>query len=448
MVRKFFGTDGIRGAANSGNMVPDIAMKLGMAAGSIFTRGDHRHRVIIGKDTRLSCYLFEAALTAGFISVGMDVVVVGPMPTPAVAMLTKSLRADIGVMISASHNPYYDNGIKLFGPNGFKLYDDVELEIEQRMQSADLHKFLSHGDMLGRATRLDDAPGRYIEFVKNTFPKGKNLEGLKIIIDCANGAAYNIGGNIFKELGADVIELGITPNGLNINDNCGSSYPQNLAKEVVRQKADFGIALDGDADRLVVVDELGNLIDGDQIMAAIAGYYKQHNLLSNDHIIATVMSNLGLEKYLNSIKLNLTRTKVGDRYVTEAMRKLNSNVGGEQSGHIILSDYATTGDGLIAALQLLAVMIQNQQPASVAFKLFTPLPQILHNINFKNINCLEDVNVIKAIKSGEEKLINTGRLLIRKSGTEQLIRIMAEGADELLLKQIIADISYEIDLLN
>jgi phosphoglucosamine mutase len=404
--------------------------------------------VIIGKDTRLSGYLLESAITSGFIAVGMDVILVGPMPTPAVAMLTRSLRADIGVMISASHNPYYDNGIKLFGPDGFKLSDIVEGEIEQRMQCDNLHQFLSPGDLLGKAKRLDDAPGRYIEFVKNTFPKGRTLENMKIVIDCANGAAYNLGGNILWELGAEVVQLGVTPDGFNINAGCGSTYPQILASEVLKHQADIGIALDGDADRLVVVDEQGNLIDGDQIMAIIAAYYNSNNKLTTNSVVATIMSNLGLERYLNSIKLNLIRTKVGDRYVTEAMRQIGANLGGEQSGHIILGDYTTTGDGLIAALQLLAVINQQNKPASQVCKLFTPLPQILRNITYKDPLSLEHDNVIKAIKAGEEKLHNIGRLLIRKSGTEPLIRVMAECENEDLIKKIIDDIASEIKPLN
>lgn len=438
--RKFFGTDGIRGKANKGNMTADMALKVGMAAGSLFTRGSHRHRVVIGKDTRISGYLLEPALTAGFVSVGMDVILVGPMPTPAVAMLTRSLRADLGVMISASHNPYYDNGIKLFGPDGFKLSDDMELAIEQRMRSNLLQRYLSSSETLGRAKRLDDADGRYIEFIKNTFPKGRNLEGLKIVIDCANGAAYRLGKTILWELGAEVIPLSVTPDGFNINANCGSTYPEQLCQAVIAHQADMGIALDGDADRLVFADEKGEVIDGDQVMALIATSWHKQGLLKGDGIVATVMSNLGLEHYLQGLSLHLKRTKVGDRYVMEMMRKNGYNIGGEQSGHIIMSDHATTGDGLLAALQILAVIVEEGRPASEVCRLFTAFPQVLRNVAYSDASPLDDANVQASIAAGEEKLKGKGRVLIRKSGTEALIRVMAEGENLTLVNQVVDDI--------
>lgn len=439
--RKFFGTDGIRGKANKGHMTADMALKVGMAAGSLFTRGSHRHRVVIGKDTRISGYLLEPALTSGFVSVGMDVILVGPMPTPAVAMLTRSLRADLGVMISASHNPYYDNGIKLFGPDGYKLSDEMELSIEQRMRSNLLHRYLCPSETLGRAKRLDDASGRYIEFIKNTFPKGKNLDGLKIVIDCANGAAYHLGKTILWELGAEVIPLGVNPDGFNINALCGSTYPEHLCNAVVAHQAHLGIALDGDADRLVVADEKGEVIDGDQIMALIAKSWHKQQLLKGDGIVATVMSNLGLEHYLQGLKLHLKRTKVGDRYVMEMMRKNGYNIGGEQSGHIILSDHATTGDGLMAALQILAVIVEENRPASEVCRVFTAFPQVLRNVVYTDTIPLEDAAVQAAIKAGEEKLKGGGRVLIRKSGTEALVRVMAEGENLTLVNQVVDDIA-------
>ncbi len=436
--RDFFGTDGIRGTANQHPMTADIALKVGMAAGSLFMRGAHRHRVIIGKDTRLSGYLLEPALTAGFIAVGMDVVLVGPMPTPAVAMLTRSLRADLGVMISASHNPYHDNGIKLFGPDGFKLSDTIELAIEERMQGAAL---LTSPDMLGRARRLDDAPGRYIEFIKNTFPRGKSLEGLKVVIDCANGAAYHLGPTILWELGAEVVPLAVQPDGFNINDKCGSTYPALLAETVLKQGADIGIALDGDADRLLIVDEKGQQIDGDHVIATIATHWQQEGMLQGGKVVTTQMSNLGLERYLAAQGLALIRTQVGDRYVAEAMRHYGCNLGGEQSGHIICSDYATTGDGLLAALQILAVLVHTGKPASAACRLFDTLPQLLRNVRYSGGAPLEAASVQKALQQGEERLRTNGRLLIRKSGTEPLIRIMAEGEDATLVQQVVDDIA-------
>lgn len=440
--RIFFGTDGIRGAANQHPMTADIALKVGMAAGSLFTRGDHRHRVVIGKDTRLSGYLLEPALTAGFIAVGMDVILVGPMPTPAVAMLTRSLRADLGVMISASHNLYQDNGIKLFGPDGHKLSDTIELAIEKRIQEPD-SRLLSPSALLGRAKRLDDAAGRYIEHIKATFPKGKSLEGLKIVIDCANGAAYHLGPTILWELGAEVIPLAVQPDGFNINDKCGSTYPTLLAEAVIKHQADIGIALDGDADRLIIIDEKGQTLDGDQLMAAIATHWQAKGLLKGEGIAATQMSNLGLERYLTQHGLKLTRAQVGDRYVTEAMRQQGYNLGGEQSGHIICGDYATTGDGLLAALQIVAIMIETNKPASEACRLFEPLPQILRNVRYSGKAPLDAENVKKALADAEEKLHTTGRLLIRKSGTEPLLRIMAEGENISAIQQIVDDIAEE-----
>lgn len=444
MAKKFFGTDGIRDTANQGVMTADVALQLGMAAGAIFTNGVHRHRVIIGKDTRLSGYLIESALTAGFISVGMDVVMVGPMPTPAVAMLTRSLRADLGVVISASHNPYHDNGIKLFGPDGFKLSDRVELSIEKLMNHKYLQGFLAKPHNLGKAKRLDDAPGRYIEFVKNTFPKGKTLDGLKIVLDCANGAAYNLGPTILQELGAELIAIGVTPDGFNINHECGSSFPALLVEKVKEHKASLGIALDGDADRLLVVDERGRIIDGDQILAAITSYFHVNKLLTCNKIVATIMSNLGLEYYLRKLKLSLIRTKVGDRYVAEAMQKYKSNIGGEQSGHLILGSYNTTGDGLIAALQLLAIMVESGKSSSEIFPAFDPFPQILRNVSYSKLIDLGSTKIQKLIKESNDKLSGKGRLLIRKSGTEPLIRIMAEGENETLIKQLVDDIENEL----
>ncbi|MDE3059402.1 MAG: phosphoglucosamine mutase [Pseudomonadota bacterium] len=427
--RKLFGTDGIRGTANTAPMTADIALKVGMAAGQQFLRGDHRHRVVIAKDTRLSGYMIEPALTAGFIAVGMDVVLVGPMPTPAVAMLVRSMRADLGVMISASHNPYHDNGIKLFGPDGYKLSDDVERSIEKLVAENHFEALAKPGD-LGRAKRLDDAPGRYIEFAKSTFPKTLTLEGLKIVIDCANGAAYHIAPLILRELGAEVIAIGVQPDGFNINRDCGSTMPALLSETVRREKAHIGIALDGDADRVVICDERGDIADGDQLMAMIATHCHRAGTLRGGGVVATQMSNIGLEHYLAGLDLKLERTKVGDRYVVEHMRRHGFNVGGEQSGHIILSDYATTGDGIIAALQVLAYMQQAGQPLSECGKMFTPLPQVLRNISYKGASPLAHPQVQQAIASAEKKLNGKGRIFIRESGTEPLIRVMAEGEND------------------
>jgi len=444
MTRKYFGTDGIRGTANSFPMTPEIALKVGQAAGSYFIDGDHRHKVVIGKDTRLSGYMVEPALVAGFVSAGMDVVLVGPMPTPAVAMLTRSLRADLGVMISASHNPFHDNGIKLFDRIGLKLSDEVEIEIEKRMQG-DVDIDLAKPAALGRAKRLEDAQGRYIEFVKATFPKRFNLSGLKIVIDCSNGAAYKIAPTVLWELEADVISLGVNPNGFNINDNCGSTSPQRMCEEVVKQGADIGIALDGDADRVVVCDEKGKIVDGDQLLGLIALHQKGLGTLQGGGIVATLMSNMGLEKYLESIDLHLVRTQIGDRYVSKFMREKGYNVGGEQSGHIIMRDYVTTGDGLVAALQVLAVMVEKNKPASNVCNVFEPYPQLLKNIRYKKKDPLEDVGVKKAIKEAEEVVSGNGRILIRKSGTEPLIRVMVEGSDEKTVNKVVDHIVLAIE---
>jgi len=437
--KKFFGTDGVRGTANKPPMTAEIALKVGEAAGAHFLRGDHRHQVIIAKDTRLSGYMLEPALTAGFISVGMDVILVGPMPTPAVAMLTRSLRADLGVMISASHNPYQDNGIKLFGPDGFKLSDEVEAEIEARMEDdGDAHR--AGPARLGRAKRLDDAEGRYIEFVKNSFPRKLRLDGLKIVIDCANGAAYRVAPAVLWELGADVVTVGVEPDGLNINKGCGSTDCGVMQAAVVTHGADLGIALDGDADRVIMCDEVGELLDGDQIMALVAEYWARTDRLRGGGVVATVMSNLGLERYLKSIGLTLERTKVGDRYVVEHMRKFGYNLGGEQSGHIILSDYNTTGDGLMAALQTLAVLADAGRRASEAARVFSPIPQTLRNVSYAHDNPLEYPGVKSAIADGESRLGPDGRVLIRPSGTEPVVRVMAEGDDQVLIDEVVSDI--------
>jgi phosphoglucosamine mutase len=437
MTRKFFGTDGIRGKTNEAPMTAEMALRVGQAAGARFQRGDHRHRVVIGKDTRLSGYMMESALVAGFTSVGMDVVMVGPMPTPAVAMLVRSMRADIGVMISASHNPYYDNGLKLFGPDGYKLSDKDELAIESLIET---QPRLVESAKIGRARRIEDARGRYIHFAKSTFPDHLRLDGLKIVIDCANGAAYNVAPEALWELGADVVALGVSPNGININDGVGSTAPQLLQQRVVEEAADIGIALDGDADRLIVVDEKGRVVDGDQLMALIGASWSRSGKLKGGGVVATVMSNLGLERFLQGLKLDLVRTQVGDRYVLERMRDGKYNVGGEQSGHIILSDYATTGDGLIAALQILACLIESGKPASALLRQFEPLPQLLKNVRFNGGQPLEAAAVKTAIAEGEARLSGSGRLLIRKSGTEPLIRVMAEGEDEALVTQVVDSI--------
>jgi phosphoglucosamine mutase len=434
MARKYFGTDGIRGATNLSPMTAAMAMKVGMAAGAHFRRGDHRHRVVIGKDTRLSGYMLENAMVAGFTSVGMDVVLVGPMPTPAVAMLTHSMRADLGVMISASHNPYADNGIKLFGPDGFKLSDADEEAIEALI---DGDVALAPSADIGRARRVEDARGRYIHFAKSTFPSDLTLDGLKVVVDCANGAAYQVAPSALWELGAEVVSIGVSPNGKNINDGVGSTAPQVLCETVVGSGAALGIALDGDADRLIVVDETGTVIDGDQLMALIATGWARQGKLAGGGLVATVMSNLGLERHLAAQGLGLVRTKVGDRYVLEKMRGSGYNVGGEQSGHIILSDYATTGDGLVAALQVLAEIVRAGAPASEVLRRFEPLPQLLKNVRFAGGKPLEDERVKDVIAAAEAELKGRGRLVIRASGTEPVIRVMAEGDDKAQVEAVV-----------
>jgi phosphoglucosamine mutase len=444
MARKLFGTDGIRGTANAGAMTAEMALRVGMAAGKRFTRGDHRHVVVIGKDTRLSGYMLEPALAAGFLAMGMDVTFVGPMPTPAVALLTRSLRADLGVMISASHNPYEDNGIKLFGPDGYKLSDEDEAEIE-RLIEVGVGDHFAPPDRLGRARRLDDVEGRYIEFAKNTFPKGRRLDGLKIVIDCANGGAYKVAPAALWELGADVVKIGVSPDGFNINKGCGSTDTRTMCEAVVTHGADIGIALDGDADRVLIADEHGQLLDGDQLMAMVAENWQRDGRLKGGGLVATVMSNLGLEKHLAALGLELVRTQVGDRYVVERMRSGGFNVGGEQSGHIILMDYNTTGDGLIAALEVLACVVRADKPVSEVGRMFQPFPQLLRNVRFAGTQPLEDAAVKKAITAGESRLGAAGRLVIRKSGTEPLIRVMAEGEDEALVGDVVAEICGAIE---
>lgn len=436
-MRKFFGTDGIRGLTNQAPMTVEVAMRVGMAAGTHFLRGTHKHRVVIGKDTRLSGYMLENALVAGFTSVGMDVVQVGPMPTPAVAMLTQSMRADLGVMLSASHNPFHDNGIKLFGPDGYKLSDADEAQIERLLSG---EPRLAEPAQIGRAKRIEDARGRYIHAVKQSLPQSVRLDGLKIVLDCANGAAYNSAPTVFWELGADVVAVGVTPNGININDKCGSTAPALLQETVVASGADIGIALDGDADRLIIVDEKGAIIDGDQIMALIGASWARQGRLKGGGVVATVMSNLGLERFLEGEGLRLERTKVGDRYVLERMRSGGFNVGGEQSGHMILSDHATTGDGTLAALQVLAELVTTGKPASALLHQFDPVPQLLKNVRFAGGKPLDDARVKAAIADGEAMLAGKGRLVIRASGTEPLIRVMAEGDDATQVEQVVDSI--------
>ncbi|MDI9848014.1 phosphoglucosamine mutase [Rhodoblastus sp. 17X3] len=438
MSRKYFGTDGIRGLANK-VITPDLALRVGQAAGLVFQNGDYRHRIVIGKDTRLSGYMIENALVAGFTSVGMDVLVLGPMPTPAVAMLTRSMRADLGVMISASHNLYEDNGIKLFGPQGYKLSDDVERQIEALMDS-DLGAKLARPFDLGRARRVDDVRARYVEFAKHTLPRNMSFEGMRIVIDCANGAAYKVAPEALWELGAEVFSLGVEPDGRNINRDVGSTAPEALMRKVRELRADIGIALDGDADRVLIVDEHGRLVDGDQLMAVVAQSWHEDGRLSQPGIVATIMSNLGLERYLQSIGLSLARTPVGDRYVLEHMREHGYNIGGEQSGHLILSDYCTTGDGLVAAMQVLAVVKRQGRPVSEVCHTFDPLPQILKNVRFKGGRPLEKQEVSKAIAAAKQKLGAEGRLVIRPSGTEPVIRVMAEGDDRALIEQVVDDV--------
>jgi phosphoglucosamine mutase len=434
--RRLFGTDGIRGTANTAPMTAEMALKLGQAAGLLFTRGSHRHRVIIGKDTRLSGYMIEPALTAGFVAAGMNVTLAGPLPTPAIAMLTRSLRLDLGVMISASHNPYEDNGIKLFGPDGAKLSDETEAEIEALMES-DLSLRLAAPGKLGRASRLVDAAGRYIEAAKSSLERGLRLDGLRIVLDCAHGAAYKVAPSALWELGATVIPIGVEPDGFNINAGVGSTVPDHLCAAVIEHGADIGIALDGDADRVILADERGEIIDGDQILGLIARDMHARGRLTGGGIVATVMSNLGLERFLGGLGLSLTRTKVGDRYVAEAMREEQKNLGGEQSGHVILSDFATTGDGLIAALQVLAVLVRAGKRASETCRVFASLPQLLRNVRYAGPSPLALPHVAAAIGVAGERLKSTGRVLIRASGTEPLIRVMAEGEDLALVQDIV-----------
>jgi len=438
MVRRYFGTDGIRGRANR-VITPELALKVGQAAGLVFKNGEHRHRVLIGKDTRLSGYMIETALVAGFTSVGMDVLLTGPIPTPAVGMLSRSMRADLGVMISASHNPFDDNGIKLFGPDGFKLSDEVEKEIETLIDS-DLGKKLAQSGDLGRARRIDGVQDRYIEFAKRTLPRTTDLSGLRIVIDCANGAAYKVAPGALWELGADVIAIGVEPNGMNINKECGSTDLAAISHKVRELRADIGIALDGDADRVMIVDEHGHVVDGDQLLAVIAESWKEDGRLQGNGVVSTVMANLGLERYLAGLGLGLIRTPVGDRYVLERMRADGYNVGGEQSGHIILSDYTTTGDGLVAALQLLAVVKRSNKPVSELCHRFEPLPQVLKNVRYQTGKPMENAGVLSAIASAEKKLGRQGRLIVRPSGTEPVIRVMGEGDDRALVEAAVDDV--------
>jgi phosphoglucosamine mutase len=438
MVRRYFGTDGIRGRANS-VITPDLALKVGQAAGLVFRNGEHRHRVLIGKDTRLSGYMIENALVAGFTSVGMDVLLTGPIPTPAVGMLAHSMRADLGVMISASHNPFDDNGIKLFGPDGFKLSDEVERKIEALLDS-DLSKQLAQSRDLGRARRIDGVQDRYIEFAKRTLPRAINLEGLRVVIDCANGAAYKVAPGALWELGADVIAIGVEPDGVNINKDCGSTDLAALCAKVREMRADIGIALDGDADRVMIVDERGHVIDGDQLLAVIAESFKEDGRLQRPGVVATVMSNLGLERYLDGLGLALVRAPVGDRYVLEQMRANGYNIGGEPSGHIILSDFSTTGDGFVAALQVLAVVKRSGKLVSEVCHRFEPLPQVLKNVRYRNGKPLENAGVRSAIASAEKKLGLGGRLIVRPSGTEPVIRVMGEGDDKTLVEAAVDDV--------
>ena len=438
--RAYFGTDGIRGQANSHPMTAEVALRVGMAAGKVFmSQDERRHLVVIGKDTRLSGYMVEPALVAGFASVGMDVRLLGPMPTPGVAMMTRSLRADLGVMISASHNAYVDNGIKLFGPDGFKLSDAKELEIEALMDQG-LAEGLAPPTALGRVARVDDSQARYVEIAKATFPRRLNLSGLRVVIDCANGAAYKVAPVVLYELGADVIKVGVEPNGTNINADCGSTHPAAMVNAVRESRADIGIALDGDADRLLICDETGRLVDGDQIMALIADSWSRTGRLTGGGVVATVMSNLGLERFLTARNLTLERTAVGDRAVMVRMREGGFNLGGEQSGHMILSDFSTTGDGLLSALQVLAVLKESDQPMSTLARQFEPVPQLLEHVRFAGGKPLADARVKAAVADAEQRLKGNGRLLVRASGTEPLIRIMAEGDDARLVSQVVKEL--------
>lgn len=444
MTRRYFGTDGIRGRANTFPMTTDVALKVALAAGSVLRKhaGKSHNKVVIGKDTRLSCYMLEQAMASGFLAMGMDVILLGPLPTPAVANLTRSLRADLGVMISASHNPYQDNGIKLFGHDGYKLSDDVEREIEAGIEK-DLSADLSSPEKIGQASRLEDASGRYIEFAKAALPRGMRLDGMKIVVDCANGAAYKVAPKVLWELGAEVVSIGINPNGKNINDQCGATHTQPLQDKVVEEKADLGIAFDGDADRLIMVDANGSRIDGDQLMAVIARDWIHNGWLKGGGVVATVMSNLGFERYLKSLGLNLERTAVGDRYVVERMRETGINLGGEQSGHMVMSDYSTTGDGLLAAIQVLAIMKRADKDMASLAHVFDIVPQFLENVRLSNGSAkavMSDTSVTDIIAKAQHSLADTGRILVRPSGTEPLIRVMAEGDDEAKVKAVIADI--------
>ena len=443
MLRRYFGTDGMRGLANSKPMTSDIALKVGMAAGKLFSNGPHQHRVVIGKDTRLSGYMIESALMSGFNAVGVNVFLLGPMPTPAVAMLTRSLRADLGVMISASHNPYDDNGIKLFDPDGYKLSDEAEAQIEALMDTK-TDDLLVPAERIGRAKRIESAQERYIEYAKRTLPRNIRLNDLRVVIDCANGAGYRVAPDALWELGAEVIKIGVEPNGRNINLKCGSTSPEALCDKVREMRADVGIALDGDADRVVIVDEKGRIVDGDQIMGVIAESWHRRGSLAGGGVVATVMSNLGLERYLKDLGLAMARTPVGDRYVVEHMRKHGYNVGGEQSGHIVLSDFTTTGDGLVTALQVLSVVVGTGKPVSEVVKRFEPLPQILENVRYFNGSPLESDVVRQAIDTGLKRLGSQGRLVIRASGTEPVIRVMGEGDDEKVVHQVVGEIAEAV----
>lgn len=437
-----FGTDGVRGRANAGVMTPDTAMKLAQAAGRYFTRGAHMHRVVVGKDPRLSGYMIEGAMEAGFTSVGMEVLQTGPIPTPAVGMLTRSMRADLGVMISASHNAYQDNGIKFFGPDGYKLSDEQEAEIEALMGAVEL----AAPEKIARASQIHDAAGRYIEVAKASFPKDLTLEGLKIVVDCANGAAYKTAPTVLWELGAEVVPIGVAPNGKNINAGCGSTAPEACVDRVLLEQAHLGVTLDGDADRLILIDETGRIIDGDQIIALIAARMNSAGMLRGGGVVTTVMSNMGLERRLAADGLHLIRTAVGDRHVVAEMRRAGYNVGGEQSGHVVLSDHATTGDGLIAALQVLSAIQRSGRTASEALAMFDPFPQVLENVRFDAAkgDPLAAASVSDAIRDGEARLSGSGRVLIRKSGTEPLIRVMAEGEDEALVREVVGAIAAEV----
>jgi phosphoglucosamine mutase len=435
MTRKYFGTDGIRGRAN-GVITPELALKVGQAAGLTFQNGEHRHRVLIGKDTRLSGYMIENALTAGFTSVGMDVLLTGPIPTPGVAMLTRSMRADLGVMISASHNPFDDNGIKLFGPDGYKLSDAIEHQIEAFID-ADLTRQLANSQKIGRAKRIDGVQDRYIEFAKRTLPRAMELDGMRVVIDCANGAGYRVAPEGLWELGAEVFSLGVEPDGFNINKECGSTSPEVLARKVREMRADIGIALDGDADRVVIVDEKGHVVDGDQLLAVVAESWMEDHRLAKPTVVATIMSNLGLERHLKGLGITLARTPVGDRYVLEHMREGGFNLGGEPSGHIIMSDYATTGDGFVAALQVLAVVKKHGKPVSEVCHRFDPLPQVMKNVRYSEGKPLENAKVKTAIENAVQRIDGQGRLVIRASGTEPVIRVMAEGENPLFIEEIV-----------